>query len=78
MRKKGYVTHPLEIVAVWLRYQPQLSVVETKWLDNGMNQCLIFEKILILVFHIHNDDFIYGSKSATGPPNMGSFDGEES
>ena len=25
MRKKGYVTHPLEIVAVWLRYQPQLS-----------------------------------------------------
>ena len=44
MRKKGYVTHPLEIVAVWLRYQPQLSIVETKWLDNGMNHCLIFEK----------------------------------
>ena len=25
MRKKGYATYPLEIVAVWLRYQPQLS-----------------------------------------------------
>ena len=24
MRKKGYVTHPLEIMAFWLRYQPQL------------------------------------------------------
>ena len=76
MRKKGCVTHPLEIVAVWLCYQPQLSVVETKWLDNGMNQCLIFEKTLVLVFHIHEDDIIYGSKIATGPPNMGSFNGE--
>ena len=51
-------------------------VVETKWLDNGMNQCLIFEKMLVLVFHLRKDDFIYGSKSAIGPPNMGSFDGE--
>ena len=34
--------------------------------------------MLVLVFHLHKDDFIYGSKSATGPPNMGSFDGEES
>ena len=24
MIKKGYLTHPLEIVAVWLHYQPQL------------------------------------------------------
>ena len=76
MRKKGYVTHPLKIVAVWLCYQPQLSVVETKWLENGMNQCIIFEKMLVLVFHLHKDDVIYGSKSATSPPNMGSFDGE--
>ena len=43
-----------------------------------MNQCLIFEKTLVLVFHLHKDDFIYGSKSAAGPHNMGSFDGEES
>ena len=63
-------------MAVWLCYEPQLSVVETKWLDNGMNQCLIFKKNISLVFHPPKNDFLYRYKSDTSPPNMGSFNGE--
>ena len=40
MRKKGYVTHPLEIVAVWLCYQPQLSAIGGS-IGNHSNMSLV-------------------------------------
>ena len=38
MRRKGYVTNPLEIVAVWLRYQPQLlATCGSTWNHTNMS-----------------------------------------
>ena len=64
MGKKVYVTHPLEIMAVWLRYQPQLSAIGGST-GNHTNMSLVTStNILIMLKKTRWNTFLGGNSGS--------------